>query len=434
MNFPRYPEYKPSGVEWLGEVPAHWGLKRLKFAAACINDKQDVLPEGLEYVAMEHIESWTGKRLETENGVTPESQTSRFRRGDVLFGKLRPYLAKVWLADRDGVCSTELLVLRERDLEPAYLRYWTLMRSFVEVVDGSTYGSKMPRASWDFIGNVLSLIPERDEQRAIAAFLDRETARIDALIAKKQRLIELLAEKRTALISQAVTKGLNPDAPMKDSGVEWLGEIPAHWSVAALKREWTVLDCKHRTVTFTDDGLPVASIGEVLNFEIDLSNAKRTSREEYLEMIQGERKPRIGDIIYSRNVTVGLAAFVHTSQEFCMGQDVCLIRSHEQNARFLVSLLRSSVVLEQLETLMVGATFRRVNVEQIKSLLVCYPPVAEQVEIANRCERIRTSHDVLIARVSDAITKLQEFRTAMISAAVTGEIDVRGFAKQQEVA
>lgn len=213
MNYPRYPEYKPSGVEWLGEIPVHWEIKRLKFAAACINDKQDQLLESSGYVAMEHIESWTGKRLDVENGITPESQTSCFQKNDVLFGKLRPYLAKSWLADCDGACSTELLVLRGRELDPAYLRYWTLTRPFVEVVDGSTYGSKMPRANWDFIGNMPTLIPAHYEQRTIAAFLERETAKIDSLIerlsgtsvASPKSVIGLLMEYRAALIAAAVT-------------------------------------------------------------------------------------------------------------------------------------------------------------------------------------------------------------------------------------
>ena len=263
------------------------------------------------------------------------------------------------------------------------------------------------------------------EQEAIAAFLDRETAQIDALVAKKKRLIELLQEKRTALITRAVTQGLDPNVPMKDSGVEWLGEIPAHWEVGALSRWWTVLDCKHRTVPFLGEGIPVVSIGEVHGLTVDPSDANRTSIKEYEKMIEGGRKPRIGDIIYSRNATVGEAAIVDNDELFCMGQDVSLIRSVSAQPLFLLHTLRSRVVLAQLEALMVGSTFKRINVGQIKKFFVAVPPRSEQDGIAQYAQEVHDAIAALIDRIREAIDILNEFRTALISAAVTGKIDVR---------
>jgi type I restriction enzyme S subunit len=263
------------------------------------------------------------------------------------------------------------------------------------------------------------------EQRAIAEFLDRETGKIDALVAKKERLIQLLQEKRTALITHAVTKGLNPDVPMKDSAVEWLGEIPAHWEAGALGRWWQVIDCKHRTVPFVDEGIPVASIGEVQDLEVDLSSAKRTTFEEYQQMVDGGRDPRPGDILYSRNATVGAAALVVTDERFCMGQDVSLIRSTYQDQRYLVFLLRSPAVMGQLDALMVGATFKRINVRQIKNLFIAVPPTAEQKSIAAYCTNVHVKVQALIDKNMEGINRLKEFRTALISAAVTGKIDIR---------
>jgi type I restriction enzyme S subunit len=268
-------------------------------------------------------------------------------------------------------------------------------------------------------------LPLLEEQCSIAAFLDRETAKIDALVAKKERLIDLLQEKRTALITRAVTRGLDPNAPLKDSGVEWLGQIPAHWDVGALARWWQVIDCKHRTAPFLDDGFAVASIGEVQGLEVDLSSAKRTSLDEYRQMIEGGRGPRPGDIIYSRNATIGAAALVTTQEPFCMGQDVSLIRSEEQDQRFLVFLLRSPAVMSQLDAMMVGSTFNRINVGKIKQLLVAVAPAGEQHHIASFCSRIHESIQRLIDEIRRAIAHLSEFRTALISAAVTGKIDVR---------
>jgi type I restriction enzyme S subunit len=203
----RYPTYMDSGVEWLGAVPEGWDVKRLKYCAARINEKVDGRESDLPYTGLEHIESWTGRLTPSEKISTSEGQSSRYEPGDVLFGKLRPYLAKAFRAKEHGICTGELLVLRPKDVSQDYLFSYVLAHDFISIVDSSTYGAKMPRASWDFIGDLPVLLPSEAEQRAIAAFLDHETGRIDALIAKKERQIELLQEKRAALISHAVTKG-----------------------------------------------------------------------------------------------------------------------------------------------------------------------------------------------------------------------------------
>ncbi len=167
--------------------------------------KVDGADNDLPYTGLEHIESWTGKRIAVNGNATSEGQANLYRRGDVLFGKLRPYLAKSHACDSDGICTGELLVLRPMAMAQKFLLDYVLNPTFISVVDSSTYGAKMPRANWDFIGNLPALVPPPDEQRAIASFLDRETARIDALIEKVEQSIELLREYRTALISAAVT-------------------------------------------------------------------------------------------------------------------------------------------------------------------------------------------------------------------------------------
>jgi len=230
-----YPEYKDSGAEWLGKVPMHWIVKRLKYSVNLINDKVETGTIDLPYIGLENVESWTGRLVEYEDKIEPESTSNRFQPKDILFSKLRPYLAKVVHAEQDGICSSELIVLRPlKKCFPSFLFYYLLSRDTIGIVNSATYGVKMPRANWQFIGNLPFPAIEMDEQQTIAVFLDRETTRIDDLVEKKKKLIELLRKKRTALITRAVTRGLNPDAPMKGSGVEWLGEIPAHWEVKKL--------------------------------------------------------------------------------------------------------------------------------------------------------------------------------------------------------
>ena len=193
---------KDSGVEWLGDIPFDWECVRLKFASELSGGK--VAPSNEErYVGLENVQSNSGKFIATEE-VIPEGISNVFSRGDVLFGKLRPYLAKSWLADFSGICSSEFLVMTSRKIDSKFLHYFTLTEEFIKQVDSSTYGSKMPRASWDYIGLLNIPIPSHESEK-VAAFLDHETAKIDTLIEKQQRLIELAKERRTALISAAVT-------------------------------------------------------------------------------------------------------------------------------------------------------------------------------------------------------------------------------------
>ena len=440
-RFKPYPAYKDSSVEWLGEIPAHWEVRRLKtIASVQLSNVDKKSVEGQESVRLcNYVDVYYNERITADLDfmaatATPE-QVRRFslHTGDVLITKDSESWTDIAVPAvvaedlPDVLCGYHLALARpEGDCDGAFLA-----RAFSAIGPRDQFqvaanGITRFGLGGNAIRTGLFAMPPGQEQSAIAAFLDRETARIDALVAKKERVIELLQEKRTALITQAVTKGLDPNVPMKDSGVEWLGEIPAHWDSGPLARWWKVIDCKHRTVPFSDDGVAVVSIGEVQGLEVDLSTVKRTCVHEYREMITGGRDPRPGDVIYSRNATVGAAALVtHETEAFCMGQDVSLIRSEDQDQRFLVFLLRSPAVMRQLDGLMVGSTFDRINVAEIKGLLVCVPPAGEQHEIAAFCSREHEETQRLIDKIREGIDRVKELRTALIAAAVTGKIDVR---------
>ena len=248
MKLPAYPKYKPSGVEWLGDVPEKWEVKRLKYVAGLSDVKIEADPEmPVPYIGLEHVESWTGKLLPLDLELVPSGIANQFKKGSVLFGKLRPYLAKACTPDFTGLCSTELLVLEAAKQDNRFLRYSLLTPGFISLVDSASYGVKMPRASWDFVGVCNLPLPPFPEQQIIADFLDKETARLDALVAKNAKLIERLKEKRTALLSHTVTRGLNSKAKLKSSGNDWLGDIPAHWEV---------LTVRHRAKLIKTGGTP----------------------------------------------------------------------------------------------------------------------------------------------------------------------------------
>ena len=195
---------KDSGVEWIGEIPEHWEVKRLKYAAEMISIKMLSKGNPLKYIGMENIESWTGNHISSETET--EGLASYFKKGDILFGKLRPYLAKVYLAKEEGICSTEFLIFRNGNvITNSYLHSLLLSFGFINLIDSSTYGSKMPRANPDFIGNQLISIPSKIEQAAILDYINNLTTKISSAISLKEQEIEKLKEYKASLINEAVT-------------------------------------------------------------------------------------------------------------------------------------------------------------------------------------------------------------------------------------
>lgn len=228
---------KDSGAPWLGEVPEHWKVERLKSLMCNVVEQTANRQAGDLYIALEHVESWTGHLRQAISDVVFDSQVKRFRSGDVLFGKLRPYLAKVTRPTNDGVCVGEFLVFRHRNsnVTAPYIEQLLRSKPIIEAINSSTFGAKMPRADWQFIGGMAVTLPSIPEQITIVRFLDYTDRQIRHYIFTKQKLIKLLEEQKQVIIHQAVTRGLDPSVPLKPSGVEWLGDIPAHWNVNRTK-------------------------------------------------------------------------------------------------------------------------------------------------------------------------------------------------------
>lgn len=426
MGYPVYPQMKGSETAWIQNVPEHWRIKRLKFSTELINQKMSVEDSDLSYLGLEHIESWTGKRLEGEISAS-EGLASAFSLGDVLFGKLRPYLAKVHLAENEGLISSEALVIRSNvDVEPAYLKYYLLSRDFINTVDSSTYGSKMPRASWGFIGNLPLLLPEITEQEAIARFLDHKTGQLDALIAKKQALLAKLAEQRTALISQAVTQGLNPNVPMKDSDVAWLGKIPAHWDTQRLRFLMTMsggLTPRTSEPKYWNGDIPWISPKDMKSERIEGSIDSVTDEalhETTLRLYQpGKVLIVVRGMILAHTFPVAVNEVPVT-----VNQDMKVLET-TINPEYLAILLRGiqNLVLSIVEESAHGTKVLRTDL--LKNITLPVPPRTEQDSIIAEVERIYLRIDKMANTVSAVTSKLQEYRSALITNAVTGKIDVR---------
>jgi len=427
-RFKPYPAYKDSGVEWLGEIPAHWEVKRLKYAAPIRNREMAEKSDDVPYLGLEHIESWTGRLLPDAQPETVESAVASFTAGDVLFGKLRPYLAKVARPDFSGVCTSELVVMNPAgQCSQEYLFYCLLNPTFIRWIDSLTYGTKMPRVSPDHLGATAMPFPPIDEQRGIVAFLDRETAKIDALVAKKERLIELLQEKRTALITRAVTKGLDPNAPMKDSGVEWLGEIPVHWELAPVYARYEVtlgkmLDAKR--ITGEAPGRYLRNV----DVQWDAINIEDLPEMDFAPWERDRYLLRPGDLLVCEGGEVGRTAIWRGELPECFYQKAIhrVRRRHQQESpRFFYYLMYS---FAKWGVFLAGGnpnTIDHLTAVQLRHYRFPFAPPSEQRAIAAFLDRETAKIDALIAKIREGIERLKEYRTALISAAVTGKIDVR---------
>ena len=233
---------KKAGIEWTRTLPAHWGVHRIKALVSNVVERQSSPQEGDMHVALEHVESWTGRIRSGSGEAEADSQWNCFCRGDVLFGKLRPYLAKVTRVAMSGRCVGEFLVLRPKctDLDSRFLERLLRSKPVIDVVDSSTFGAKMPRAEWAFIGALKIGCPPPTEQSAIVRFLDHADDRIQRYIRAKEKLIALLEEQKQAVIHQAVTGQIDVRTgerypAYKESGVAWLGDVPEHWGVRKLR-------------------------------------------------------------------------------------------------------------------------------------------------------------------------------------------------------
>ena len=415
-----------------------FSTKRLKHVVALRRLRTPAPEDGARpYIGLEDIESGTG-RLVNGASATPAKSSSKpsatggkeslgtnFERGDLLFGKLRPYLAKVWVAEFPGRCTTEALVMKPTSIDPRFLRSVCLSPRFVGDVDASTFGAKMPRAEWDFIGNMSVPVPDPETQTAIADYLDRETARLDALMGAKQRLLKLLAEKRRAIIARAVTCGLDPRAPMRDSGVPWLGEIPAHWKSCHLKRVLSTVDYGVSVQVDTSGEIAVLRMGDIQDGEIDYSNVG------FVEEVDDALLLRPGDLVFNRTNSldrIGKVALFRGASAYPVSFASYLVRLRCNGTalpEFLVWLLNSVPVLAWARAEAMPAIGQaNLNPHRYGYLPVAIPPPTEQRAIVGfleaECEKLNT----LSAESVRTIGLLKERRSTLIAAAVTGSLVV----------
>ncbi|MEZ9054831.1 restriction endonuclease subunit S [Vibrio sp. 10N.222.54.C3] len=436
-RYKAYPEYKDSDVDWLKEVPCHWGAKSLKFMCSCndevINESTDANYE-IEYVDIGSVSAVNGitKTEKVMFGKSPSRARRIVREGDVIVSTVRTYLeaiAPITNPPENMIVSTGFAVIRPKHLlDKGFASYCLRAKGFIKEVVARSVGVSYPAINAsDLVEIKVPSLPQNEQQK-IANFLDHETAKIDTLITKQEKLIELLKEKRQAIISHAVTKGLNPDAPMKDSGVEWLGEVPEHWNVMKFSYAIDFLEGPGiLAVDFHDEGIPLLRIQNVKeafvtdNFKTYLDPVKVKEKWDHFRVENG-------DLLISASASTGLISEVDKRTVGAIPY-TGLIRlkpmTKDITTDFIRYIAQSDLFHEQIKLLQTGSTIQHFGPIHLQQMKVLLPPINEQNSIVEEIKQSISHIDILVENAGKIIDLTKERKIALISAAVTGKIDVR---------
>lgn len=444
MKFKPYPKYKPSGVEWLGDVPEGWRQSRLRFGVALNPSKSETAEldrdTEVSFLPMEAIGGDGSIDIQRTKPISEvETGYTYFRDGDVTIAKITPCFengkgARMrGLKGGIGFGTTELIVARPRqNLDGEFLHWLFVSEPFRKQGEAHMYGAGgQKRVPDDFVRNFDMAWPPLEMQIAIATFLARETTKIDTLITKQEKLIELLQEKRQAAISHAVTKGLDPNVPMNPSGVEWLGDVPEHRKRISLRHICELLrDGTHLPPPRVDHGVPLLSVRNIQNDRFstreDDSLISDASHEELCRSFVVEE----GDVLLATvGATLGKVAVVEAAMpKFHIQRSLAVLRAspHIMIGRYLAYYLRCDAFQATLWSRVGFSAQPGIYLGVVSGLDCCVPDLQEQAEVIEYLDNITIKIDTLIAKAQQAIELQKEHRSALISAAVTGKIDVRG--------
>ena len=449
MTLPRYPAYKDSGVEWLGEVPEHWRISSLKRLTTRISSgktplggSETYVAEGVLFLRSQNVYD-EGLRLDDVVFIAPEVDesmaSSRVKPGDILLNITGASIGRTCAVPADfppanvnqHVCAIRLSF-------PEIVAFLTWFMKAISVkaqIDLAQTGAAREGLNFAQIGQLQLALPSQQEALGIAAFLDHETAKIDTLIAEQKSLIALLKEKRQAVISHAVTKGLNPDVPMKDSGVEWLGEVPEHWIHYRLAYACTlIVDGTHHSPESLSQGdYLYVTAKNIKESGFDFSDATYVAAEAHKEIY--DRCPvRAGDVLYIKDGATAGVAMVNTKiEEFSLLSSVAMLRVAEGllDSRFLAYQLNSRGFRSDALAKVLGGAMTRFTLDAISRFIVVVPRIEEQLAIVSFLDRETAKLTTLTSEAKNTVALLRERRSALISAAVTGKIDVRDRVSQE---
>jgi type I restriction enzyme S subunit len=442
MSFPRYPEYKDSGVEWLGDVPRHWDVWKVSHAFAQIGSGTTPKTDNREYYDGGDI-PWVntgdlndGELDECEKRITAlavvdHSSLKTYPAGSLLIAMYGATIGRLAILNFAATVNQACCVFAGKsEIASKFMFYWFLgLRQ--QIISLATGGGQ-PNISQDILRSLRVASPSFPEQSQIAAFLDRETAKIDALVAEQRQLMALLKEKRQAVISHAVTRGLNPHAPLKPSGIEWLGEVPEHWETRTIAKASTKITNGFVGPTrdiLVEAGTPYIQATHIKNGRINFDDGYFVQPDwsaAHSKSILCE-----GDVlIVQTGAGTGDVGLVSENEVGYNCHALIIVAPDKSllHGTYLSAVLQSTYGQEKLTSIETGAMHPHLNCGEVKFVAIPLPPLAEQLSIVSYINKSADQFDTLTTEAQRAIDLLQERRTALISAAITGQIDVRGAA------
>ncbi|WP_445425486.1 restriction endonuclease subunit S [Alishewanella sp. HL-SH06] len=443
MSFAKYCEFKDSLVHWIGLIPSEWELYKLSHAFGVIGSgttpKSDEeswyceSDEGIPWVTTgelrENVIFSTFKNV-THDAVKAHSSLKIHPAGSLIIAMYGATIGRLGILAVDATTNQACCVLSvPKTLEPKYAYYWLSVYKD-SIISLFSTGGGQPNINQETVSSLRISAPSLiDEQTQIACFLDHEVGKIDALIAEQEKLIALLKEKRQAVISHAVTKGLNPDAPMKDSGVEWLGQVPEHWIVAGFRKYISsIVDYRGKTPEKVESGVFLVTARNIKKGGIDYSLSQEFISEDEYDDVMSRGLPFIGDILFTTEAPLGEVAQVDRT-DIALAQRIIKLRANEHylSNDYFKYFLMSTPFQDSLIMHASGSTALGIKVERLVYLRKLIPPLEEQSQIVAFINKELSKLNLLEEQVSQNILFLNERRSALISAAVTGKIDVRGW-------
>ena len=412
-------EMKDSGIEWVGAIPTTWHTQKMKYISNFIQNKYSSDYGLLPYIGLENIASWSGSFIST-NSQYDREQSLICEPEDILFGKLRPYLAKVYMNDRLCCCSNEFAVIRFNGQNKRYMWYQLLSHGFIFEIDRSTYGTKMPRANAEFIRNVFVALPSEIEQQKIANYLDKMCAEIDAVLEKTRASIEEYKKLKQAVITQAVTKGIRGDRPMKDSGSVWFEEIPCNWVMKRIKYLFHI-----KKDIAGKEGYTVLSITQSGIQPKDLSKNEGQLADNYSHY----QLLNPGDFAMNHmDLLTGWVDISKYSGVTSPDYRVFVLDDTEKNDSsyylYLMQMCYFNRIFYGLGQGVSGMGRWRLQADKFMNFPVVVPPVDEQKEIVSylngKCKQL----DTLIRNKQQYLTEIENYKKSLIYEYVTGKKEV----------
>ncbi|MCK9218385.1 MAG: restriction endonuclease subunit S [Firmicutes bacterium] len=419
----QYPVYKDSGIDWIGKIPKVWDIKPVR--AFCNLGRGRVISH--EEIASNQGEYPVFSSQTSDKGIMGKLNTYDFNGEYVTWTTDGANAGTVFYRTGKFNCTNVCGTLSAKD-KKVYMKYLPYALNIL-----TKYHVRYdinPKLMNNEMAAIKIPAPTYEEQKVIADYLDEKTSQIDELINKKEKMIDLLHEQRTAIINHAVTKGINPDVKMKDSGIEWLGKIPQHWEVLKIKRivSIPITDGPHETPKFLSDGIPFISAEAIKNERIDFSKKRGFISIEEHKRFSRKYKPQTGDIYMVKSgATTGNMAKVETDEEFNIWSPLAVIRPDHRKAftEYVFYFMKSKSFFRSVEIAWSFGTQQNIGMGAIENLLITIPPKNEQKTIINHLDIKIIGIDKLISKQKNIVNYLKEYKTTLISEVVTGKIDVR---------